>query len=92
MLTIWKYKLGPQPGRIIIPMPPGADFLSARETGTEEISVWARVDDSAKPESYERRAVEVCYTGHLSADDRAKFLGACILEGGAIVAHVFAWD
>jgi hypothetical protein len=71
-------------------MPPRAKILSAREVDEETIGMWAEVDKDAIPRDYERRLIFVCYTGHGSAPEGARFIGTAMLHKVGVVAHVFA--
>ena len=69
-------------------MPAGAELLTAREQG-ESICIWARVDTSTK--DHENRFFHVLGTGHqiLQAPETMRYVGTAMLQGGALVMHVF---
>lgn len=85
MKTIHKFVLrtNEQP----VEMPVGAEILTAREQG-DNICVWAMVD--AQQTMREKRALRVFGTGHELPDDpNLKYVGTAMLQGGALVKHVF---
>lgn len=67
-------------------MPEGARLLTIREQhGT--VAIWALVDPS-KP--MQRRVFQLIGTGHDVPDDEpTEYVGTAMLNGGALVLHVF---
>lgn len=85
MKTIYKYKLDPS-GKPVM-MPASAEILSAREQGND-ICVWAKVDTTDTVQV--PRTFHVFGTGHeMPEDQNLRFVGTAILNGGALVFHVF---
>ena len=86
MKAIWKYIL--QPEHLQVPMPQGADLLTAREQG-DDICVWAEVDTDA---IVGLRFFEIFGTGHEMPTDMGAdrdYIGTASLHGGALMFHVY---
>lgn len=88
MKTIHKFPLFVN--KLDIEMPKGARILTAREQH-DTICVWAEVDTAQQTE---RRRFEVFGTGHPMREDMGisrEYIGTAILEGGALVLHVYEY-
>jgi len=84
MRVIYKYKI-PGPGSGPVMMPEGAVSLFAREQ-FNAACVWALVDPDAKMVPRPFLAAE---TGNVSIPENSRYLGTCMLDGGAYVLHIF---
>ena len=86
MRTIWKFELATH-DYVELQMPKGASVLSVgHQYGKPHL--WALVDPDAK---MEKRAFRHAGTGHpiTESDSRLSFIGTYMLDGGALVFHVF---
>lgn len=84
MRAIYKYQI-PGAGRGPVAMPKGATILFAREQNNIAC-IWALVDPDAELTQRTLMAVE---TGVQTVSDDSRYIGTCILDGGAYVLHVF---
>ena len=86
MKSIWKFELGPNNLKIMIPA--GANLLTAQEQH-DQICVWAEVDTTAPKEEV---LFEVFGTGHVMPEamglDR-EYVGTAQIQGGSFVFHVY---
>lgn len=83
MSQVWKFVLQPE---IEVEMPKGAKLLSVACQGSE-ICLWAKVDPNAGNET---RSFVGYGTGHEIPDDmHLEFVGTALLDGGAMVFHIF---
>lgn len=80
--NIWKFIVDPG---LPVTMPAGARILSAAAQN-ERICIWALVDPAACSMP---RKVRVYGTGHSVPSEPGRFLGTALLQGGALVMHVF---
>jgi hypothetical protein len=80
---IWKFELSP---RVTLNIPKGGKVLAAKKQ-LDSLYIWVLVDPSATPVE---RFFEVYGTGHPIPDSASlEFINAAIMEGGALVFHVF---
>ena len=84
MRLIYKYQLRGA-GSGPIQMPKGAEVLCAREQQNMPC-VWAVVDPHAETE---QRLFLAAETGKISIPEDSRYLGTCLLDGGAYVLHIF---
>ena len=84
--TIWKAILRPVDVQEI-DVTEGAELLAARDQN-EQLCVWFKCDPNA-PRT--KRRIAVVGTGH-RVPDRARYVGTGLLQGGALVFHVFEMD
>ncbi len=80
---IWKFAI--TPGSLNIPMPAGAEILTAQAQGYDGC-LWAAVDPDARPVV---RRVEVIGTGHHFGGEIGRYVATYQESGGALVWHVF---
>ena len=83
--VIWKFQLFLAPGGQSIPMPTGTDILSCGVQGNDNVVMWGACDPTQPVTS---RLFHVRMTGQ-DAPENARFIGTCLVEGGAYVLHVF---
>ena len=84
MSRIWKYEC-PSQGEFSLRMPEGAKVISVHAQN-EKPCIWAIVDPE-KP--IENRRFCLHGTGHLVTLGVDQFIGTVMLEGGALVVHLF---
>jgi hypothetical protein len=93
--SVYKYPI-PITDNVTIDLPVGAEILSVGvQKGVnvhgypEAVCLWALVTPASP---VERRRFRVVGTGHpISSNENLKFIGTVMLEGGALVFHVFEW-
>lgn len=85
MIVVYKYEL-PLRDSADIEMHDGAQILKV-DTQSDALVLWAKVDTD-RPLSTRRFYIRG--TGHGFIGSEGKHLGTAILQGGALVLHVFA--
>lgn len=85
MKTIWKFPVDVS-DRVALPMPRGAEILTIENQGGA-VCIWALVDSEA---ILVTRKLAFRGTGH-PADglDSSQYVGSVLLNGGALVFHLF---
>ena len=84
MTTIWKFPLDAE-DVIELDMPEGAEALHV-STQYGNPCLWARVDPKAPTE---KRRFRFAGTGHPLTDDVGRHIGSWLMQGGALVFHLF---
>lgn len=85
--TVWKYSVPTGDAAFALKMPIGAMPLSVH-TQNDRISLWAEVDPGVPKKP---RRFRVCGTGShtLPKNERRRFIGTALLDGGEYVYHIF---
>jgi len=86
MRSVWKFPI-PVGSLSTVEMPRGAKILHVACQYGKDLTLWAEVDTEAEEEV---RHIAVFGTGHQMTDEWTHhFIGTVLLNGGALVLHVY---
>ena len=82
--AIWKFPIELR-GLQYVEMPVGAKILYVAQQ-YDQVCLWAKINTNALKE---RRTIHVAGTGHSIPDCGMNYIGSVMMDGGAMVFHVF---
>jgi hypothetical protein len=89
--TVWKYPLALVADDQTIEMAVGSRIVHCEEQNRVP-TMWAEADTAGAATDFEERRFVIVGTGHPIPDGFTIYRGACVLDEGAFVFHVYEWQ